>query len=406
MNIKNTPIYNGELTSDKNPDISYNYTMPYDVIELTQNLIKCPSITPKDEGALVYLSEKLSELGFKCHRVDFGEGDEHVPNLFARLGSKSPHICYAGHTDVVPTGPADKWSYPPFDAHIENSILYGRGASDMKGSVAAFVAALSRYLENNHLKEGSISLLITGDEEGPAINGTVKVLEWMKENNHLPDVALVGEPTNPDILGQEIKIGRRGSLNGEITVSGKQGHVAYQHLANNPLPKLVKILDVLSDHILDAATDFFPPTNLEITSIDVGNKADNVIANSGRAKFNIRFNDNWSSKTLSAQIHKIIKSCGFEYDLKLETSAESFITKPAAWSDIVKEAVKDVTGKTPEFTTNGGTSDARFIVNYCPVVEFGGINKTIHQINENASVKDLKDLSKIFERVLERYFQS
>ena len=375
-----------------------------DVIELTQKLIACPSITPKDEGALVYLAEQLETLGFTCHRLDFGEGDEHVPNLFARLGTGAPHICYAGHTDVVPTGLADAWTYGPFNPHIEDGVLYGRGASDMKGSVAAFTAAVAEYIKNN-TPTGSISLLITGDEEGPAINGTIKVLEWMKENNHIPDVALIGEPTNPDHLGQEIKIGRRGSLTGQLSVSGKQGHVAYQHLADNPLPKLVKILDALSDNVLDEGSDFFPPTNLEITTIDVGNTADNVIANSGSAKFNIRFNDHWSSETLSTKLHEIIKSCGFDYELNLVCGAESFLTKPAEWSDVVREAVKNVTGKTPEFTTNGGTSDARFVVQYCPVVEFGGINATIHQIDENASVQDLKDLSKIFTQMLELYFK-
>ncbi|PCI55305.1 MAG: succinyl-diaminopimelate desuccinylase [Alphaproteobacteria bacterium] len=375
-----------------------------DVIELTQKLIACPSITPKDEGALVYLAQQLETLGFTCHRLDFGEGDEHVPNLFARLGTGAPHICYAGHTDVVPTGPADAWTYGPFNPHIEGGVLYGRGASDMKGSVAAFTAAVAEYLKNN-TPTGSISLLITGDEEGPALNGTIKVLKWMKENNHIPDVALIGEPTNPAHLGQEIKIGRRGSLTGEITVSGKQGHVAYQHLADNPLPKLVKILDALSDSVLDEGSEFFPSTNLEITTIDVGNTADNVIANSGSAKFNIRFNDRWSSETLSAKLHEIIKSCGFDYDLELICSAESFLTKPGDWSDIVREAVKNVTGNTPDFTTNGGTSDARFVVQYCPVVEFGGINATIHQIDENASVQDLKDLTKIFTQMLKLYFK-
>ncbi len=370
-----------------------------DVIELTQKLIACPSITPKDEGALVYLAQQLEKLGFTCHRLDFGEGDKHVPNLFARLGTGAPHICYAGHTDVVPTGPADAWTYGPFNPHIEDGVLYGRGASDMKGSVAAFTAAVAAYLKDN-TPTGSVSLLITGDEEGPAINGTIKVLEWMKENNHIPDVALIGEPTNPDHLGQEIKVGRRGSLTGRLSISGKQGHVAYQHLADNPLPKLVKILDALSDTVLDEGSEFFPPTNLEITTIDVGNTADNVIANSGTAKFNIRFNDHWSSETLSAKLHEIIKSCGFDYELDLNCGAESFLTKPAEWSDIVREAVKNVTGKTPEFTTNGGTSDARFVVQYCPVVEFGGINATIHQIDENARVQDLKDLSKIFTQVL------
>lgn len=375
-----------------------------DVIELTQKLIACPSVTPKDEGALVYLAEQLETLGFTCHRLDFGEGDQHVPNLFARLGTGAPHICYAGHTDVVPTGPVDAWTYGPFNPHIEDGVLYGRGASDMKGSVAAFTAAVAAYLKNN-TPTGSISLLITGDEEGPAINGTIKVLEWMKENNHIPNVALIGEPTNPDHLGQEIKIGRRGSLTGQLTISGKQGHVAYPHLADNPLPKLVKILDALSDSVLDEGSDFFPPTNLEITTIDVGNTADNVIANSGSAKFNIRFNDHWSSETLSTKLHEIIKSCGFDYDLELTCGAESFLTKPGDWSEIVRKAVKNVTGKTPEFTTNGGTSDARFVVQHCPVVEFGGINATIHQIDENASVQDLKDLSTIFTQMLELYFK-
>ncbi|PCJ97044.1 MAG: succinyl-diaminopimelate desuccinylase [Zetaproteobacteria bacterium] len=375
-----------------------------DVIELTQKLIACPSVTPKDEGALVYLAQQLEQLGFTCHRLDFGEGDDHVPNLFARLGNTAPHICYAGHTDVVPTGPVESWTYGPFNPHIENGVLYGRGASDMKGSVAAFTAAVAQYLEHNS-PTGSISLLITGDEEGPALNGTIKVLEWMKKNNHIPDVALIGEPTNPDHLGQEIKIGRRGSLTGHITVLGKQGHVAYQHLADNPLPKLVKILDTLSNTVFDQGSEFFPATNLEITTIDVGNTADNVIANQGCAKFNIRFNDHWSSETLSTKIHDIIKSCGFEYELELSCSAESFLTKPGDWSGIVRKAVKNVTGETPEFTTNGGTSDARFMVNYCPVVEFGGINATIHQIDENASVQDLKDLTKIFAHMLELYFK-
>ncbi len=377
--------------------------MIYDVIELTQKLIACPSVTPKDEGALVYLTEKLEAIGFTCHRLDYGEGEDHVPNLFARLGTGSPHICYAGHTDVVPPGPEGAWTFGPFNPHIEDGVLYGRGSSDMKGSVAAFTAAVSHYLNSNQPK-GSISLLITGDEEGPAINGTIKVLEWMEENGHIPDMALVGEPTNPDHLGQEIKIGRRGSLTGRLTVNGKQGHVAYQHLADNPLPRLTKILNTLSDHVFDEGSDYFPETNLEVTTIDVGNTADNVIAESGTAKFNIRFNEHWDSQTLSDEVHKVIKSCGFKYDLALTCGAESFLTEPGDWSGIVKNAVHDITDKTADFTTNGGTSDARFVSQYCPVVEFGGVNATIHQINENASVQDLQDLAKIFEKMLERTF--
>ncbi len=378
--------------------------MTYDVIDLTQKLIACPSVTPKDEGALEYLSDKLTALGFECHRLDFGEGADKVPNLFARLGMKGPHLCYAGHTDVVPAGDEQAWSYGAFNPHIEGGVLYGRGASDMKGSVAAFTAAVSKFIENGAF-DGSISLLITGDEEGPAINGTVKVLEWMKENGHVPDVALVGEPTNPDFLGQEIKIGRRGSLNGHLTVRGKQGHVAYQHLADNPMPRLIKILDALSAYSFDEGSDFFPATNLEITTVQVHNTAENVIPGKGYAHFNIRFNDNWSSESLSEKVHDIIKSCGFDYDLEITCGAESFLTQPGDWSGIVRQAVCDVTSKTPEFTTNGGTSDARFVVNYCPVVEFGGINASIHQVDENAKVSDLEDLAKVFTRVLELYFQ-
>lgn len=376
--------------------------MTYDVIQISRELIACPSVTPKDAGALDYLSDLLSTLGFECHILEYGEGAEKVKNLFARIGSGSPHICYAGHTDVVPAGDEDAWTYGPFNPHIEDGVLYGRGASDMKGSVAAFASAVAKYLEKGAL-DGSISMLITGDEEGPAINGTIKVLEWMKENGHVPDVALVGEPTNPDFLGQEIKIGRRGSLTGTLTLTGKQGHVAYQHLADNPMPRLINILDTLASHSFDNGTEFFPPTNLEITSVDVGNTADNVIPAKGVAKFNIRFNDVWSSETLGQKLHEIIKPLGFDYNLELSSSAESFITKPGDWSSVVRDAVKDITGKVPEYTTNGGTSDARFVVNYCPVIEFGGINATIHQVNENASISDLQNLAKIFERVLERY---
>lgn len=378
--------------------------MKYDVIELTQKLISCPSVTPKDEGALVYLEEQLTALGFTCHRLDFGEGEEHVPNLFARYGTSAPHICYAGHTDVVPAGDESAWTYGAFNPHIEDGVLYGRGASDMKGSVAAFTAAVSHFLSEQK-PTGSISLLITGDEEGPAINGTVKVLEWMKEHNHIPDVAIVGEPTNPDFLGQEIKVGRRGSLTGYVSVSGKQGHVAYQHLADNPLPRLIKLMDALASHIFDEGSEFFPPTNLEVTSIDVGNIADNVIPANGKAKFNIRFNDHWNKETLSAKVKELLDGCGYDYDLKLVCGAQSFITQPGDWTDTVKAAVQEITGKTPELTTNGGTSDARFISQYCPVVEFGGINATIHQVNENAKVEDLQNLDLIFRKVLENYFK-
>ncbi|MBX2833694.1 MAG: succinyl-diaminopimelate desuccinylase [Micavibrio sp.] len=372
-------------------------------LELTQKLIACPSVTPEDAGALVLLGEYLESHGFTCHHMSFGEGADAVPNLFARIGTGAPHICFAGHTDVVPPGDEAAWTYGPFNPHIENGVLYGRGASDMKGGVAAFAVAAAEYLAKNDLK-GSISLLITGDEEGDAVNGTVKVLEWMDANSHIPDVAIVGEPTNPDELGQEIKIGRRGSLNGRLLVHGKQGHVAYQHLAYNPLPMLAKLLDVLATHCFDEGNEFFPPTNLEITTIDVGNNAENVIPARGAASFNIRFNDNWSKHKLTAAVGDILDDAGDGYEVELWGNAESFITKPNDWTDLVRDAVTDVTGRTPALTTNGGTSDARFIVKYCPVVECGAVNSTIHQVNERANVEDLEDLTRIYGRILERYF--
>jgi succinyl-diaminopimelate desuccinylase len=367
------------------------------VIDLAKKIIACPSVTPEDAGAQVVIAEYLGALGFECHHLEF----EGVPNLFARLGKGAPHICYAGHTDVVPTGPLEKWTSPPFAPEIRNGILYGRGASDMKGSVAAFAAATGEYLSKNK-PSGSISFLITGDEEGPAINGTAKVLEWMKDHKHVPDMVLVGEPTNPSELGQEIKIGRRGSLTGKLSVTGKQGHVAYQHLADNPLPRLITLLDVLAKHAFDKGTEFFPPTNLEIVAIDAPNKADNVIPASGSATFNIRFNDTWTSESLSEKLHVLLKATGVKYDLALSCGAESFMTQPGEWPALVRDAVKDVTGKTPAYTTNGGTSDARFISKICPVIECGAVNASVHQIDENAKVEDLENLTKIYVRVLER----
>lgn len=378
--------------------------MSYDVVRLTQDLIRFPSVTPADAGCLPFLARQLADLGFSCTLLPFGEGEERILNLFARLGTSAPHICYGGHTDVVPAGDEAAWTYGAFNPHIKDGVLYGRGASDMKGSVAAFVAGVADYLTKNGAPKGSISLLITGDEEGIAVNGTVKVLEWMEQNGHTPDVALVGEPTNPDYLGQEIKIGRRGSLSGVLTIRGKQGHVAYPHLADNPLPKLVRMLDDLNECVLDKGSAYFPESNLEVTSIDVGNKADNVIPSQGTAKFNIRFNDRWTSETLSERIRKILDASKHPYELKLSCGAESFLTQPGEWSNTVSRAVEDVTGHKPAFTTNGGTSDARFVVRYCPVVEFGGINKTIHQVNENQKVDDLEKLANIFTRMLEIYF--
>lgn len=373
-------------------------------VKLTQDLIACPSVTPEDKGAQVLLAKFLELYGFSCTHLRFGEGVQETPNLFARIGDKGPHLCYGGHTDVVPSGPEDQWTYGPFTPHIEDGILYGRGASDMKGSVAAFAAAAASFIEKHGAPNGSISLLITGDEEGEASFGTIKVLEWMEQHNQIPDVALVGEPTNPDFLGQEIKIGRRGSLTGRLKVSGRQGHVAYPQRADNPMPRLVQMLGALQDVVWDEGTDYFQPTNFELTTIDVGNKASNVIPGAGTATFNIRFNDLWTHQSLQAKIHEVLKACGGAYEISFSEGAHSFITKPGAWSETVADAVEAVTGKRAAYTTNGGTSDARFMARYCPVVEFGGVNETVHRIDENARVKDIETLSQVYERLLELYF--
>jgi succinyl-diaminopimelate desuccinylase len=375
--------------------------MTLSAVTIAQELIRCPSVTPKDANAQVYLARILKEMGFECHHFVFGD----VPNLFARLGTEGPHFCYGGHTDVVPPGPEKEWRFGPFNPEIKDGVLYGRGASDMKGSVAAFTAAISAYLAKHGKPKGSISLLITGDEEGPAIDGTIKVLEWMQANKQLPDVAIVGEPTNPDTLGEEIKIGRRGSFTGRITVRGTQGHAAYPHRADNPIPRLIKMLDALAGHKFDKGTEFFQPTNLEVTSVDVGNPASNVIPGEAHALFNIRFNEIWSSATLEAKIREILDTVHKTYTLETSCGAESFFTPPGPWSETVKQAVKEVTGLTPAYTTNGGTSDARFFRAFCPVVEFGGVNKTVHQIDESANVKDLEQLAEVFTRVLEIYFK-
>lgn len=375
--------------------------MSSQVIEIVQELIRCPSVTPKDEGAQVYITKFLEGLGFECHQLPFGE----VPNIFARIGTGSPHICFAGHTDVVPPGPEDKWTYGPFNPEIKDGVLYGRGVCDMKGGVAAFMAATAEYINANGAPNGSISFLITGDEEGVAVDGTVKVLEWMKDNGHVPDVALVGEPTNPETLGQEIKVGRRGSLTGELRVSGTQGHVAYPQNADNPIPRLAKMADALSSYTFDEGTEFFAPTNLEITTIDVGNVADNVIPESVFMQFNVRFNDTWSEASLLAKITEILNGVSDDYDLQTRCSGESFLTKTGDWTNAVKQAVTDITGKEPALTTSGGTSDARFVQAYCPVVECGGINASAHKIDENQKVSDLEDLTKIYLRILENYLK-
>jgi succinyl-diaminopimelate desuccinylase len=375
--------------------------MSADVVDIAKNLISCPSVTPVDAGAQEYLAGFLKSLDFECHHLKF----EDVPNLFARIGTGKPHLCYAGHTDVVPPGAEKDWKHGPFNPVVENGKLYGRGASDMKGSVAAFAAAAMEFLKSNKDFKGSISFLITGDEEGPAINGTVKVLEWMVKNGHIPEVCLVGEPTNPAHHGQEVKIGRRGSLSGTITVTGKQGHAAYPHMADNPVPRIARLVAALSGHKFDNGTEFFQPTNLEVTTIDVGNPATNVIPQKATAKFNIRFNNTWTQESIQKEIRNVMDKTGEKYQIEFRgDSSHSFLTQPGEWTELVKKAVMEVTGRTPKYTTSGGTSDARFAHAYCPVVEYGGVNESIHAVDENTDISVLQDLVKIYKRVLELYF--
>lgn len=362
--------------------------------------MRCPSITPEDAGALAVMRDALTALDFKCYDLPFGN----IQNLFARYGQGGPHICFCGHTDVVPSGDAALWTHPPFSATIEDGKIIGRGTADMKANIAAFVAATARFLREREFFNGSISFLITGDEEAEAVNGTVKVLEWMKAQGQLANFYLVGEPSNPEALGDEIKIGRRGSLTGSLVVKGTQGHVAYPDRADNPLPNLVKLLAALEAHEFDRGTAHFPATNLEIVTIDVGNKADNVIPASGSARFNIRFNDLWSANTLDKKLRALLDSTGVVYELATTSNAAAFITQPGRLTDLVGNAVKDITGRTPKLSTAGGTSDARFAAAYGPVVEFGLINKTIHKIDEHVVISDLNMLTAIYQKILGNYF--
>lgn len=379
-----------------------------DPVELTQALIQRPSVTPVDEGALGVLEDALQPLGFACHRLPFSQdGTPDVDNLYARLGDQGPHLCFAGHTDVVPVGDEAAWSHPPFGAEIHDGILYGRGAVDMKAAIACFASAVARFLEaHGDGFQGSLSFLITGDEEGPAINGTIKMLDWMVTNDESMDACIVGEPTNTDTLGQTIKIGRRGSLNGFLTQHGTQGHVAYPQLADNPVPKLVKLLSALTQDPLDNGTDHFQPSNLEITTVDVGNTATNVIPNSARAVFNVRFNDTYTSETLKARLRDQLNATGDHFDLKIEVSGESFLTPPGVLSAVMSQAITKVTGLAPELSTSGGTSDARFIKDHCAVAEFGLMNATAHKVDECARVEDIQKLADIYYEMICGYFES
>ena len=381
-------------------------------VTLAQDLIRCASVTPRDEGALQVLIERLEKAQFTCDRLTFTEeGTPDVDNLVARIGDGPPHLCFAGHTDVVPTGDEALWSHPPFAAEIAEGVLYGRGASDMKGAVACFLIAALDYSKSKGREiEGTISLLITGDEEGPSINGTPKVLKWMEQKGLKPDHCIVGEPSNSTKLGETIKIGRRGSLNGRLTVNGSQGHVAYPHLAANPIKGLVKVLDKLYDTPLDYGSAHFSPSNLEVTSIDVGNPATNVIPASAAARFNIRFNDRQRPEglhtLLQEEVTQALSGMDLTFTLDFEPPGHAFFTEPGQLDALLSEAVNEITGLTPSLSTDGGTSDARHIKDYCPVVEFGLTTETIHKVDENAKVADLEQLTAIYRRFIERYFEA
>lgn len=385
---------------------------PLDPVALTAALIRCPSVTPDEAGALTLLQTALEPAGFICHRMTFSEaGTPDVENLYARAGASGPNLCFAGHTDVVPPGNLAAWSVPPFAAVIRDGVLYGRGAVDMKGGVACFVAAALRHIaRNGGTPKGSISLLITGDEEGPSVNGTIKVLDWLQRRGEKLDACIVGEPSNPNALGDEIKIGRRGSLNGDIVVHGLQGHAAYPQKADNPVPKLARMIDRLSTTELDQGSASFEPSRLVVTVISVPNTATNVIPAEARAKFNIRYNDHWSRPRMEARIGEICSAAAAEVGARFEVSfsgtGDVFLTKPGPLVQTMVQAVAAETGRTPALTTGGGTSDARFIKDHCPVVEFGLINATIHQVDEHTSVADLEALTEIYGRFISNYFVS
>ncbi|KAF2990318.1 succinyl-diaminopimelate desuccinylase [Methylocystis sp. MJC1] len=377
-------------------------------VSLSRDLIRCPSVTPADAGALDIVARELKTAGFETHRLRFTEpGTPDVDNLFAKIGAGAPHLVFAGHTDVVPAGDVARWSADPFAGEIVDGRIVGRGASDMKGAIGAFMAAALSYVARHGAPRGTISFLITGDEEGPSINGTVKMLDWARARGEKFDHAIVGEPTNVSALGDTIKIGRRGSLNGKIRVIGKQGHVAYPHRTDNPVPAIARIVSALSSYEFDRGTAHFDPTNLEVSSIDVGNPAVNVIPAEARAQFNVRFNDAWTLETLRERIAAVVTDAAGPARVELEflpSNAVSFLTEPGAFTALVSAAVTAVTGLTPELSTSGGTSDARFITRHCPVVEFGLTNETIHAVDENARVADIEALAAVYEKILDAYF--
>ena len=384
--------------------------MMTDALAIAQDLLRCPSVTPADAGALGVLENLLKQAGFDTHRVTFSEeGSTDIDNLYARIGSSAPHLSFAGHTDVVPAGDEAAWTHGAFSGDIKDGLLYGRGAVDMKGGIACAVAAVLDYLAaHGGQPQGSISFLITGDEEGIAVNGTVKLLQWVAARGEKFDHCIVGEPSNVEQMGDTIKIGRRGSQHGTLIVDGVQGHVAYPHRASNPVPDIAALIVALSQEPLDAGNAQFQPSNLEFISVDVGNTATNVIPAQAQAKFNIRFNNEHTQASLRDLIDaRVAAAAGNRIRARViwqPCSSDPFVTIPGPFTDLVIEAIEAVTGRRPELNTSGGTSDARFITRYCPVIEFGLVGQTMHQIDERTPVSDLEKLTRIYRGVLDRYF--
>ena len=378
-------------------------TAPSYAVDLAARLIRCQSVTPAEGGALTLLSEELSLLGFDCIWLPFGEGPDRIENLFARRGQGGPHFAFAGHTDVVPVGDASAWCYAPFSASQEDGKIFGRGAADMKGGIAAFVAAVRQFVDSN--PAGSISLIITGDEEGDAEYGTVKMVEWMRAHNHLPDLCVVGEPTNPQRLGDVIKNGRRGSLSCQLRVDGIQGHVAYPHLADNPIVRLLAMLAPVNGVTLDDGNDYFDASTAHVTTIDTGNKAGNVIPATVSASFNIRFNTEQKAEGLISWLEDHFNLVGGQWRADWRVSAQPFVTPAGPLTDLMKVAITKVTGRVPELSTSGGTSDARFIAHLCPVAEFGLVGQTMHKVDEHVSIDDIDQLTAIYLAMLSRFFE-
>jgi succinyl-diaminopimelate desuccinylase len=385
-----------------------------DAVSIARDLVRCPSVTPADAGALGVLENLLKVAGFETHRVTFGEpGTADIDNLYARIGSEAPHLTFAGHTDVVPPGDETAWTHGAFSGEVKDGFLYGRGAVDMKGGIACSLAAVLQYLADHGGKpgkdgKGSISFLITGDEEDISVNGTVKLLQWVAARGERFDHCVLGEPSNVEVLGDTIKVGRRGSQSGTLYVDGIQGHVAYPQRAANPVPDISRLIIAISDEPLDHGSAQFQASNLEFTSVDVGNTASNVIPKQARAKFNIRFNDHHTQATLRELVEaRLAKAAGNRIKARIvwePSNSNVFVTEPGPFTDLAVAAIEEVTGRKPELSTSGGTSDARFIASYCPVIEFGLVGQTMHQIDERAAVSDLEKLTRIYRGMLERYF--